>query len=95
MTAIQNRVCLGCGDSYHCCGSCGLPDWGWTYCSEGCWSGSERARACVALGRKLREALTREELSLLKIGIEDSSCYLDKVAEGMSRDDLSDDSGTL
>ncbi len=84
--ASKNRVCLGCGDSYHCCSSCGEPDWAYPYCTERCWSASARAKACVALGQKLRSLLEDDERFLLHSGIWDSSCYLDKIDEGLTRE---------
>jgi hypothetical protein len=84
--ASKNRVCLGCGDSFHVCRSCDVPDWGYTYCTEKCWTGSARAKACVALGARLRTVLSKEEVFLLQSGIWDTECYLAKIDEGLSRE---------
>lgn len=86
--ASTNRKCLLCGEPYHCCGSCDLPSWAWTYCCEECWSASFRGIACLALGAKLAQVLEPYELAILKEGIEEESHYLDKIVEGtkLSRD---------
>lgn len=80
---MKNRVCLLCGDPYHCCGSCDEPDWMWTYCSEECWSASFKGIACLALGSKLTQILEPHEIVMLIHGIEEESHYLDKILEGI------------
>lgn len=81
--AEKNRKCLLCGELYHNCGTCDMPNWAWSYCSEECWSASHKALMCLALGHKLAKVLEPHELSLLKQGIEEESHYADKVLEGM------------
>lgn len=93
--ASKNRVCLGCGDDFHRCSSCDLPSWEYGYCSQECWSASERAKACVALGERLRDLLTDEERFLLNEGIHETSCLLDKVGEGMARARADDRCGSI
>jgi hypothetical protein len=85
--ASKNRVCLVCGENYHNCSSCGEPDWAYSYCSERCWSDSPRAKACFALGKRLRSLLSDEERFLIDSGIFDNSSYLDKIADGMSKEE--------
>jgi hypothetical protein len=83
----KNHVCLRCGESYHCCSSCDEPaGWFYSYCSERCWSESERAKACVLLGEKLRDVLNDYERFLLHTGVWDNSSYLDKIDEGLMRE---------
>lgn len=82
--ASKNRVCLTCGVNFHECSSCGdTPGWGWTYCSSECWSSSQRAIMCLALGNKLAGLLEPHELAILKVGIDEEPHWLDKVLEGL------------
>lgn len=60
-----------------------MPDWAWTYCTEECWSSSQKAIMCLALGDKLAGLLGYHEIALLKEGVEESSHYLDKILEGI------------
>ncbi len=80
--AGKNRKCLGCGESYHCCSSCDMPEWGWTYCREECWAWSFRAVQLLALGVKIGALLETHELALLKEATNESH-HLDKVLEGV------------
>ncbi len=60
-----------------------MPDWAWMYCTEECWSSSQKAMMCLALGDKLARVLEYYELAILKEGIEENSHFLDKILEGM------------
>lgn len=79
----KSRRCLLCGEPYHNCGSCDMPEWAWTYCSEECWHSSHRAMQCLALGDKLAQLLEPHEITLLKAAIEKESHYLDRILDGV------------
>lgn len=83
MTAGRHHKCLLCGEPYHVCSSCDVPQWMYTYCTEECWSSSHKGMTCLALGDKLARLLEPHELSLLMYAIEDESHYLDKILEGI------------
>jgi hypothetical protein len=80
---VKNYKCLLCGDSYHCCSSCDMPNWAWTYCTEECWHSSMKGMACLALGNKLAELLQPHEVALIKQAIEEEPHFLDRIATGL------------
>jgi hypothetical protein len=83
MSASKNRKCLLCGEPYHTCSSCGMPEWAWTYCTEECWFSSMKAMQCLALGDKLASLLEAHEMVLLKEAISEESHYLDRILDGL------------
>lgn len=82
----NNSECKTCSSGYHFCSACDAPSWAVDYCCEQCWVMSEKASRCLQLGKKLQTLLNEEEIDLIRSGIYDYSLYLNKIEEGMSRD---------
>ena len=54
--------CKKCGKSYHACGSCGLQDWEWDYCSMDCLYSSDE----VKKAKEILSTLTQEQIDWLE-----------------------------
>jgi hypothetical protein len=58
-------VCKTCGKEYHACGSCGLEDWEYTYCSSTCWDNDEVNIKNLKIVKDLVNSLTIEQVKAL------------------------------